>query len=161
MKTRKIVFRPKPLTATALKPRRSLYNKDFNAWASKQKTLILSKRFNELDIEHLAEEIGELGISTHIALSSHIKNILLHMLKLTYQNEKKTRSWVISINNARDEINDILEDYPSLKRQVKECIPSAYTRARSKAARETGMAVTTFPKDCPWTQDEILKAKKS
>jgi uncharacterized protein DUF29 len=138
----------------------ALYEKDFCAWSELQKDLILSKRFNELDVEHLAEEIGDLTIVHRHSLASHIKNIMLHMLKIEYQPDKKTNSWIESIDNARDEINDLLEDHPSLIREIPNCLDISYTRAKSKANKETGIDIRVFPKACPWTIDEILDEKK-
>ena len=39
----------------------NLYDIDFNLWSKKQAQLLREGKFNELDLEHLVEEVEELG----------------------------------------------------------------------------------------------------
>lgn len=45
------------------RPMTALYQQDILAWARQQATLLRAGRFSELDIEHLAEEIEDVGKS--------------------------------------------------------------------------------------------------
>lgn len=67
---------------------RSLYEEDIYAWAEQQaavlRRLAASRRDlpNELDLEHVAEEIEDLGISERHAVESFIRLIFVHLMKL-------------------------------------------------------------------------------
>lgn len=135
---------------------KSLHEQDFFKWSKEQSNFIKRKEFQRLDLDNLAEEIESLGISQRNELISHLKILLMHMLKCEFQN-KTTKSWLRSIRNARLEIFFLLKQNPSLKRKVPEAINFAYEHARYMAEDETNIDIKTFPEECPWTQDEILK----
>lgn len=157
MKRQLIKVYPKKLAIVAMKSTpESLYGKDIYAWSLQQRDLLLNGDFEHLDIENIAEEIEAVGISQRSALISHIRNLLLHMIKYEYQPSRRTRSWEKSIKNARLEIQFVLEDNPSLKREIPEALKTAYLGACRKAQLETGLELKKFPKACPWTQKEIL-----
>ena len=87
-------------------------------------------------------------------IRSRLKVLLVHLLKWKCQPELQCGSWRGSIREARDQIEDVLDDNPSLKAYPAECLPKAYARARTKALDETGLL--SLPETCPWTIDEIL-----
>jgi Domain of unknown function DUF29 len=61
------------------------------------------------------------------------------------------------INNAKEEMKYILEDSPSLNKELNRLMNEAYPGAREKAAFETKLNIKTFPEKCPWTLDEVLR----
>ncbi|HEX3953953.1 MAG TPA: DUF29 domain-containing protein [Stellaceae bacterium] len=64
----------------------SLYDEDFYAWTEEQAALLrrVSPSGNSLDIEHIAEEIEDLGRSELHACQSLVEHIIEHLLKLEY-----------------------------------------------------------------------------
>ena len=44
----------------------SLYDKDFYSWSMQQAELVRQKRFSELDIDNLIEEIEDMGKSQYL-----------------------------------------------------------------------------------------------
>ena len=134
----------------------TLYETDFSAWAIDQADHLRRKEFNMLDFDHLVEEIETLGISDQRALKSHMANVLTHLLKKKYQPNKCTKSWIDSIDAARDEVRFLLKKNPSFNRLLPEFLPLSYKTARVKAFQETGLETDTFPKECPWTIEEVL-----
>lgn len=135
----------------------SQYDKDFYKWGLSQANFLKLGQFDKIDIENIAEEIESLSKSQRSSLRNHLVNLLLHMLKVLMQPEKHTRSWELSILNAREKIEDILADSPSLKPEIKTMLDRAYERSVTKASLQTGIAVKKFPKECPWAFKEILK----
>ena len=133
-----------------------LYERDFAEWAIGQAELIRAGRLVDLDMENLAEEIESLGKEQYARIHSSIRVILLHMLTWDHQPERRTRSWVQSIRNQRDIIEDQIEMSPSLRRRRQEAVAGAYRRARLRAADETGLRLSSFPAECPYPLDEIL-----
>src|SRR5438445_13470885 len=72
-----------------------------------------------LDWENLAEEIESLGKSDRRELRSQITRVLRHLLKLEFSPVAEPRAgWRATINEARTEIEGLLEDSPSLRRET-------------------------------------------
>jgi hypothetical protein len=86
----------------------SLFDHDYYTWLVEQARLLRGDRFDELDSEHLAEELEDMGCSERRALESHLKNVLLHPLNWSAQPRRRSRSWPDSMANARDARADLL-----------------------------------------------------
>src|ERR1035438_6717721 len=71
----------------------SLYDKDLVEWARRSAELLRAGRFEQADIEHIAEEIEDMGIRDLRALDSPLEVLLAHLLKWGFQREKRSRSW--------------------------------------------------------------------
>jgi hypothetical protein len=132
------------------------YYKDLYLWGIEQIKLLKEKRFDELDIEHLIEEMEDMGSSQRSAVSSHLKNLLMHLLKWQYQSNIQSNSWSFSIINARLALEDLIIESPSLKNMPSNELSKAYANARKLAAKETGLNINIFPIDCPYTIEQIL-----
>jgi Domain of unknown function DUF29 len=133
------------------------YNKDLYLWGQEHIKLLKQGRLNELDIEHLIEEIEDMGSSQRHAIQSHLKNLIMHLLKWQFQSNIQSHSWKTSILNARIEIFDLIDESPSLRNAPANCLEKAYSNARELASSETGLSLKTFPSECPYTIEEILK----
>jgi hypothetical protein len=135
-----------------------LYDHDFYAWTQEQAALLREGALHDLDVTHLAEEIESLGKSDRRALGSHLRNLVLHLLKWHGQPTGRDtgHSWRASIRNARAEIAVLLEDSPSLRREVSRLLARWYPLARLDAADETGLPLVSFPEACPWTPEQVL-----
>ena len=75
-------------------------------------------------------------------LVSALRVLMLHMLKWDHQPERRTRSWVLSIDAQRADLDDVLSDNPGL-RPIAEAIVRAYRRpeVRDSAVRNGPMRV--------------------
>jgi uncharacterized protein DUF29 len=130
------------------------YEQDFYAWLMTQAAHLRAKQWDALDLDHLLEEIESLGNEQRHAIESHLRVLLLHLLKWTSQ-PRRARSWRHSINNARAEIEARLRRNPSLRRELPAYLDWAYAKARRAAADETGLPLATFPEPCPWSLDQL------
>ncbi len=137
----------------------NLYEKDFYAWSQESARLMRERKFSELDIDNIAEEIEAMGKRDKRELASRLSSLLMHLLKWQFEAEYRSRSWKLTIMNQRAEIAGLLKDSPSLSHNLKDMSANAYSRARKTAALETGLPATTFPETCPYAQDEILDAE--
>ena len=135
----------------------SLYEQDYYSWTQSQCSLLKAHDLENLDISHLIEEIEYLGNSDKRSLMSQTKRLLVHLLKIKFQPEKQidSSSWINSVSDAQDEIEDLLLDCPSLKHVLIMEFSECYKKAVRKASRETGLNFDTFPKECPWTLEEL------
>jgi hypothetical protein len=134
------------------------YDTDYAAWADSQAAALRAKDWAALDLEHLAEEVEDLAGRHRDALGSELKRLLVHLLKWHHQPTHRSDSWLESIEQARQAIDELLDDYPSLADYPQVLLPKAYLRARRQAARETKLALTTFPLEgCSWDLDDIRR----
>ncbi len=133
------------------------YNKDFYAWLMKNADLLRQHKFNEVDIEHVAEELESMGKSEKRELTSRLTVLLAHLLKWKFQPALRSRSWKNTILTQRIDILELLEDSPSLKYELEERIAIAYEKAKLSAEDETGIDKNNFPETCPFTFEELLK----
>src|ERR1700722_14285095 len=69
------------------------YDKDVILWSEKQARLLRAGRFAELDIEHLADEIEDVGKSEKREFASRMAVLLAHLLKWSRQPKMRTNSW--------------------------------------------------------------------
>ncbi|TMJ60462.1 MAG: DUF29 domain-containing protein [Alphaproteobacteria bacterium] len=113
---------------------KTLYDEDFFAWTKHQaKALRAAARSGTnqpIDWENLAEEVEDLGKSVRREMGSEIRRIIQHLLKLQYSpSADPRRGWFESITGARSEIEDILEQNPSLRRELDQHIAKQTARA--------------------------------
>jgi Domain of unknown function DUF29 len=95
-----------------------------------------------------------LGKRDRRAFQSHLRILLLHLLKVAYHRPRRL-SWLRSIRNSREAIELVLGDCPSLRRELPDCLVWAYPRPRRAAAEETRLPLATFPEPCPWNLDQL------
>jgi len=133
------------------------YETDFYQWTQQQADLLRQGQFNrvDLDLENIAEEIESMGRGQTHSLGSYLHNVIMHLLKWRYQPERRGTSWRLSIFNGRHQIQRLLKDSPSLNPKVLTLIADEYRQARQIAALETGLPLTTFPEECPFTVEQI------
>jgi Domain of unknown function DUF29 len=134
-----------------------LYDRDFNFWTEETAAALRSRRMEAVDIEHLAEEIEDLGKRDRRELRSRLTQILENLLKLRLAKglilEYNQRSWHASIVRQQNEIDDLLRESPSLRRLIDpELIQACYQRA---AAVLTADGVEP-PAQCPFQREDVL-----
>ncbi len=132
------------------------YTADFNLWAQQTAQLIRERRWDEIDLDHLVEEVENLGKSEQRGIASQLTRLLLHFLKWEYQPQRRSDSWLDSITDARVQIELAIKDSPSLKNYPQEQLEQSYQRACHHAARQTGLPLSTFPKECPYSLELVL-----
>ncbi len=93
-------------------------------------------------------------------LKSALEKLLVQMLVTHYQPEKQTPSWHPSLAVQRDDIEEHLNDSPSLRPDLPKLFEKAYKRARIEAANETGLELETFPESCQRTAEEVLAERQ-
>lgn len=134
----------------------TLYEKDFNLWIEQTINQLKKGNLTDLDIENLIEEIDSMGRSDKREIYSRLKVLLMHLLKWKYQPEKRTPSWVNTIDEQREQLELMLKDSPSLKPYFREILLECYQKAVRAASNETNLSPQTFTVDCPFNLEQIL-----
>jgi Domain of unknown function DUF29 len=138
-------------------PRNSVdYEEDFYAWTVEQARLLRASDLYDIDTANIAEELESMGRSDRREIRSRLIVLLTHLLKWRFQPDAKSTSWSGTIREQRQQIELILEDSPSLRPIVKESLARAYADARVNAAEQTGLSEADFPKECPFSSQEIM-----
>jgi hypothetical protein len=134
----------------------SLYDRDFALWIETQAAALRAGDVGALDLENLVEELEGLTKRDERALGSRLKRITAHMLKQRCQPERATRSWEGSIRNGREQIADILDQSPSLRRSLPDLMTKNCPRAVAQASDDARLPASSFPDQPPFTLAEVL-----
>lgn len=133
-----------------------LYKTDFHAWAMQTAALIRQHKFEELNIEDLAEELDGMGKKERTEVANRLVILLAHLLKWQYQPAYRSASWRGSRIEQRKQILRQLQQSPSVKPYFPEAMAEVYLDAVDLVSRETLLGSDTFPADCPYSEDQIL-----
>ena len=133
----------KPVTETAVDS--SLYDSDFFEWTQSVGEGLLCARLSRADLEHIAEEITDMGKRDRREMYSRMNVLLMHLMKWAAQPEQREGStWSATIIEQRTHITYHLEDSPSLRAPLIQRMPRICADAARSAALETGLPMSTF-----------------
>ena len=143
-----------------------LYDTDFYAWVQDQAALLAARRFEDLDLPHLVEELQLVGNSERGELSNRLSTLLAHLLKLQiaterlpYVYDRAQRGWRLTGTEQRLQLRKLLRRNPSLRPTVPDELPDAYAIARLQTAMALGVDEDSVPLTCPWTVDQVFNAE--
>jgi len=145
-----------PASSRAAKTAAALYDSDFYSWTRRTAALLRAHRFDEIDVEHAAEEIEDMGKRDLKELNSRVQVLLLHLLKWQNQPDGRSPSWQATIVTQRIEIEALLRQSPSLRPKLTSELVQNYANAVKRAVPETGLRKEDFPVGCPFTIEQIL-----
>ena len=145
----------------------NLYERDLQCWIEQTIQQLRNREFGSLDIEHLIEELVDLGKAEKNALKSNLTILLAHLLKLMVQHDVPDMmkgSWYGSVLEHRQRVLNNLSDTPSLKSFLVEAVEKAYPDGRKLAIKEGKLAKfgvrvpkeTEYPMVCPFSVEQIL-----
>ena len=96
-----------------------LYDEDFYAWTQAQAQALRThfRGDNRIDVEHLAEEVEDLGSCELQAVESFVEQIIAHLLKLDYSAQDAPRPhWRAEVLNFRRSVERKIS--PTIRRKV-------------------------------------------
>jgi hypothetical protein len=133
-----------------------LYDSDFCEWTERTARSLRLRRFAEVDVEHVAEEIEDMGKRDLRELCSRLEILLAHLLEWKLQPRRRSRSWRATIRAQRTAIQKLLRQSPSLRQRLRAQERESYRVAVGLASDETGLKRERFPARCPFSMEEIL-----
>ena len=139
-----------------VRPAGQLYDEDFALWTAEMARLLREGRFSEVDIEHVAEEVEDMGKRDGREMFSRVELIVQHLLKWEYQPKKRSRSWRRTVAAQQGRLKRVLADSPSLRRNLGASLEEIYGGAVRLASIDTGLPPDSFPARCPYTVEQIL-----
>jgi hypothetical protein len=145
----------------------TLYERDLQLWIEQTIRQLQNREFEALDVDHLIEELTDLGKSEKNALKSNLTILLAHLLKFRVQSDVPDRmkgSWYSSVLEHRQRVLNNLADTPSLKGFLAEVLEKTYADARKLVIKEGKLAKfgvrmpdeSEYPTTCPFAIAQIL-----
>jgi hypothetical protein len=136
-----------------------LYERDILSWSEHQADLLRrlarGERVNDVDWEHVVEEIEDVGLSELNAVRSYVRLMLVHLLKLQgWPDSPAADHWRRQIVSLQ---SDAVQRFaPSMCQRVD--LASLYARALSelKGTRFDDQSPLPWPAVCPVDLDELL-----
>ena len=126
-----------PTPAGTIAAPRATYDEDFCAWAAEQAAALRAGQPYSADLTNVAEEIEDLGKSRRDKLASHIATVIEHLMKLEASPAAHPRAgWRGTVVRARNGIQDLLAESPSLGPQVAAIVARETERARRAVAED-------------------------
>jgi hypothetical protein len=135
-----------------------LYEEDYLLWLDETSKQLRTRTIDNLDWEHLIEEIEALGSEQRRKVSSYLRQLLIHLLLYQHwQSERGDcgRGWKGEIRNFRAELDDLLAS-KTLSNYLRAEMSNVYVKARKIAIDKTDLPSETFPEQCPYTWEQIL-----
>jgi len=143
-----------------------LYQDDIVLWSADQAHALREAAAAHLNVptpidwDNVAEEIESLGRSERSALRSHIGVIIEHLMKLQASPAAHPRAdWSASTRTQRREIEALLDDSPSLRRELAGMLAWAMPRARRDVAGslvDHGEQPATDLDQLSYTEEQVL-----
>jgi len=138
---------------------KQLYETDYHLWVLETVKQLQNGDFEAVDWENLIDEVSDLSRRDQQKLRSLLKRLVEHLLKLKYwqaQVNDNQAHWKTEILNFRQQLQDILEDSPSLKPYLKEVYPQCYQKGRKLASTASQLPIETFPEEPIAPLDQVL-----
>jgi hypothetical protein len=108
----------------------TLYEQDFSLWVKDTVQKLKAKNTENLDWEHLIEEIEGLTRSDRREIKHRLITLFEHALKRRYVPLNECyRGWELTIKRTQSKLQDILDDSPSLRSYLLEIMPNCYQEA--------------------------------
>jgi hypothetical protein len=133
-----------------------LYDEDFFECTRRTADLLRAGRLDRADLEHVAEEIEDIGKRDLKELDSRVQVLVAHLLKCRFQPAMRSQSWSGTIVTLRIEIEAELKQSPSLRRKLRAGLADNYARAVRRAVGDTGLPKNHFPAECPYSVEQML-----
>lgn len=144
-----------PATAADLS---GLYGEDFFEWTRRNAQLLRASRFDQADMEHIAEAVEDLGKQDLKELHRRSRALLAHLLVGQLQPAKHPHWRLGAVTEERIWLDGLVEHSPSLKIRLANELPVIYAEAvrLAMAMARTAIDRERFPAECPFTVEQIL-----
>lgn len=135
-----------------------IYEQDYPEWLDITLNQLQNRDLENVDWEHLIEEITALGNEQRHKVESYLRQLIKHLLLYQYWETEKSycaKEWIEEIDNFRSELDLLLESKVLYNHCVK-ILDKIYIKARNNAIRKSELSPEIFPENCPYSLTEIL-----
>ena len=136
------------------------YDADFYIWTQEQAALLrkLPRGSFALDIDHIAEEIEDMGRSEISKVSSLLRQVLIHLLKLVTEPDSPSREhWLSEILTFQSDA--LLVFTPGMKQRIDlDRVWQIVRNGVANLSKNSQRPAPVLPTKCPLSLDELLAA---
>ena len=135
---------------------KQLYELDDSQWLGETISLLRNHQFQQLDLEHLIEELEDLGKEKKNAVASLLEQVIRHLLLLQYwtkETEYNTIHWQEEIYNFRTQLRRKMT--ANLRNYLEEELNYIYEDALGFVKIKTANTMI-FPSQCPYSLEQLL-----
>ncbi|MGA7779097.1 MAG: DUF29 domain-containing protein [Paraburkholderia sp.] len=132
------------------------YDEDVYGWAFEQARFLRQRRFDLLDIEHLADEIEDVGKTELREVVKDVAVMLAYLLQWHLLPARRTIGLRFRIEAQRSWIAESLGESPSVLARLDEPRRFQLIWGKALARAMTENELDCFPAECPWTMKEVL-----
>jgi hypothetical protein len=135
---------------------KQLYELDDSQWLGETISLLRNHQFQQLDLEHLIEELEDLGKEKKNAVASLLEQVIRHLLLLQYwtkETEYNTINWQEEIYTFRTQLRRKMT--ANLRNYLEEELNYIYEDALGFVKIKTANTVI-FPSQCPYSLEQLL-----
>src|ERR1039458_6545141 len=135
-----------------------LYYEDFFEWTRRNAELLRTGQVRASDIEHIAEEIEDLGKQDLKELHRRARALLAHLLVGQLQPAKHPHWRLGAVTEERIWLDGLLEQSATPQIKLANELPVYYAEAvrLAMAMARTAVDRERFPAECPFTVEQIL-----
>src|SRR4051794_17520405 len=109
-----------------------LYLADEPAWLEQMAALAAAGDSAALDLPNLSEYLTDMAKREQREVLQRLMVLLVHLLKWDHQPDKRSRSWELTIQEQREELQDLLESRV-LRAHAEQELGRAYEKAVRRA----------------------------
>lgn len=134
---------------------KTLYEIDDSLWLEETIERLKARKFEELDLENLIEELEDLGSEKKHRVESLLRQIIIHLLLIEYwitEREYNQAHRESEIDTFRTDLNLYLTT--NLRNYLARRLPIIYQDAVRNVRKKTRLSV--LPIDCPYPIDRLL-----
>jgi hypothetical protein len=136
----------------------TLYDSDFYTWTIETAKLLRERRFEELSLNNLIEEVETLRREQYRRLSSCLESLLIVLLRTQIDPDPLNQQLGAKIASAdRLAVQRILSENPRLQPRLSEAWQEAWETAVIKIQqRDNSLDAAAIPADNPFTLNQAL-----
>ena len=144
--------------ATQIEPtRKQLYEEDFYVWSQRQAELLRTRRYDELDLEHLIEEVEDLGGALkRVGPEPGSHDHRAPAQAPTLASGRPAPGWRDTVRAQRNDLlmtsPDPAQDWMRSCGTLRPCTPAGVGSLRDHGE---DAAADALPQSCPYTADQI------
>ncbi len=140
-----------------------LYDRDILSWSKHQADLLRrlarGEKVNDVDWEHVVEEIEDVGLSELHAVESYLDLVLVHLLKVYgWPDSQSVRHWRSEIGSFQK--NAARRFSPSMRQKIN--VAKLYSDAleQLEGVDYDDIPPRQLPITCPFTLDNLLNDRR-
>jgi hypothetical protein len=129
---------------------------DLVLWAEHQAEALATGRDDLIDRDRLVDLLEAVADEARREVEARLTVVVVRLLKWVHRPDRRAPSWLGVVTAERARLLDRLRRSPSLRAHAAAALPLVHAEARARAAAETGLALASFPAECPFELDQLL-----